>query len=185
MADECWVTLALLTRENPDRFSFTSREILERIRREKIHREFRQGLHAHIHQHNVANCRPSTGRYRMFYRLNDGTFRLYRPGDAADPDRSGKFRPAQETLPLKYHPLLQWYEQEYCGNCLLKKDEDDPILSLRGLGKELWEGVEPDAWVGELRAGWGSESSPRETGTTASRREASRRVASESRSHGR
>jgi hypothetical protein len=157
VADECWVALALLTQENPERNSFTSREMLERIRREHVHPEFRQSLHAHIHQHNIANCRPSTARYRMFYRVDDGTLRLYQPGDVPDPDRSGKTHPVRDELPLKYQPLLDWYEQGYCKGEKPAENEPDPILSLRGLGKELWEGVDPDAWVSELRSGWDME----------------------------
>src|SRR5579885_1191336 len=102
VADECWVALALLMKEHPERSSFTSKEIRERIRREHIHSEFRSGLNAHLHQHNIANCPRDTGDYRMFYRLDDRTLRLYRPGDACDPDRrSGKTHPVREELPPK------------------------------------------------------------------------------------
>ena len=31
------------------------------------------------------------------------------------------------------------------------KLEDDPILKMSGLGKEIWEGVHPDEYVKELR----------------------------------
>lgn len=30
----------------------------------------------------------------------------------------------------------------------------DPILALRGLGKEIWKGVDPDEYVAKLREGW-------------------------------
>lgn len=33
--------------------------------------------------------------------------------------------------------------------------EADPILSLRGLGKELWANEDADAYVERLREGWG------------------------------
>lgn len=32
--------------------------------------------------------------------------------------------------------------------------KEDPILALSGLGKEVWEGVDPDAYVRGLREGW-------------------------------
>lgn len=34
------------------------------------------------------------------------------------------------------------------------KGEEDPILALRGLGKEVWKGVDPDEYVEKLREGW-------------------------------
>jgi hypothetical protein len=154
VADECWIALALLTREHPERESFSSREILNQIRREGAHPELRAGVPAHIHQHNVVNYPPSTARYRMFYRLEDGAFRLYRPGDVSHPERSGKTYPRRAELPPKYHPLLDWYEKDYCKGSAPAEEEEDPILSLRGLGKQIWAGVDPDAYVNELRSGW-------------------------------
>jgi predicted CopG family antitoxin len=35
-----------------------------------------------------------------------------------------------------------------------KGAEEDPILALRGLGKEIWKGVDPDEYVAQLREGW-------------------------------
>jgi len=34
---------------------------------------------------------------------------------------------------------------------------DDPIRGLIGLGKEIWEGVDPDEYIEELREGWDDE----------------------------
>ena len=34
----------------------------------------------------------------------------------------------------------------------------DPILSLHGLGKEIWADEDADAYVRRLREGWGRES---------------------------
>ncbi|HJZ97358.1 MAG TPA: hypothetical protein VKE70_12690 [Candidatus Solibacter sp.] len=160
VADECWLALALLTREHPERQSFSTREILTKIRHEQIHPELRAGVPAHIHQHNVANCAPSTARYRMFYRLPDGTFRLYRTGDTTDPDRAGKTHPARTDLPAKYHFLLDWYESESRSVLGAVAAEEDPILSLRGLGKEIWAGVDPDVYVNDLRSDWDGKDFP-------------------------
>ena len=157
MADECWVALSLLTREHPERISFSSGEILERIRQEHIHPVWRPGLQAHIHQHNVANRTPSTARYRMAYRLEDGTFRLYRPDDDTHPDRSGKTHPLRSKLPSRYHALLDWYEEVYCDGGPSQKVENDPILSMRGLGKEIWGDIDPDDWINNLRSGWAEQ----------------------------
>jgi len=154
VADECWVALALLMKARPEQASFSTREILNKIREEHAHPELRPGVHAHIHQHNVANSPPSTARYRMFYRLADSKLRLYRPGDAAHPERKGKTNPVRDELPSKYHSLLDWYEKDYCGGLAPLPNEEDPILSLRGLGKEIWADVDADKYVNDLRSGW-------------------------------
>lgn len=153
VADECWVALALLLKENPSRKSFTPREILGRIRSEGAYDELRPGLGAHLHQHNIANRAPSTARYRMFYRMDDGSLRLYRSGDTVHPSRHGKTNPSRSDLPPKYHYLLDWYQKEYCQGAP-EPEEADPILRLRGLGRETWAGVDPDAYVNGLRSGW-------------------------------
>ncbi len=30
----------------------------------------------------------------------------------------------------------------------------DPVLRLQGLGKDIWKGIDPDAYVKNLREGW-------------------------------
>jgi hypothetical protein len=162
VADECWIALAKLTREHPDRLSFSAREILERVRKEPVHHELRPGVQAHIHLHNVGNLPPNTARCCMSCRLEDGTFKLYRSGDPRHPERSGKTHPRRADLPVQYHGLLDWYELEYCGGTAASNlAVEDPILRLRGLGKEVWSGVDPDAFVDGLRADWASESNSR------------------------
>jgi hypothetical protein len=92
----------------------------------------------------------------MFYRLEDGSLRLYRPGDGCHPDRSGKTHPDRSEIPPAYHPLIDWYEKDYCGGTPVPAGED-PILSLRGLGKSIWSNIDPDDYIRDLRAGWSSE----------------------------
>jgi hypothetical protein len=152
VADVCWAALALLSHENQARSGFTAREIRDRIHQEWGEAGLRPGVQPHIYQHAVANAQPSAGRYRLLYRLPDRTFRLYRPGDDYHPQRSGKTQPSRSELPSDYHYLLDWYEQEYAQNPSGK--EQDPILALWGLGSEIWEGVDPDAYVRDLRSGW-------------------------------
>ena len=154
VADEAWIGLALLQRENPDRESFAAREILGRVRTEGATPELRPGLQAHIYLHNVANLEPNSARYRMFYRLPDDTYRLFRAGDRALPSRKGKIKPKREELPEKYHYLLDWYEQTYSGKEKAMREDDDPILQMRGLGKEIWAGTDADEYVRNLRANW-------------------------------
>jgi len=153
LADECWVALALLQREQPRRVSFSAREIRERLQREKAHPEVRAGVPAHIYQHNVANVEPSSARYRMFYRIGDEGYRLWRAGDHAHPSRKGKTMPDRSDLPIRYHPLLHWYQKEYCSPG--PNSEADRLLQLRGVGKELWAELGgADAFVARERAGW-------------------------------
>ncbi|MGH9602447.1 MAG: hypothetical protein ACRD24_08670 [Terriglobales bacterium] len=153
VGDECWIALALLHREVPAKTSFSPREILDRIRAERIHPELRPGIQPHIYQHNVANVEPSSARYRLFYKLEDGTLRLFRPGDDTHPSRRGKTKPEQQALPEAYRYLLDWYENDYVrrGPSL---EESDPVLAMRGVGKEIWAGVDADAYVADLRSGW-------------------------------
>lgn len=161
VADECWLALAKLTRNHPRRPSFTVREIVEQARREGAHPELRPGVQIHAHLHNVANLPPNSARYRMFYRMNDGSVRLYRPGDRHHPERTGKICPYRRDFPARYHQYLDWYEQEYCGGASAAlPDDEDPIMMLRGTGKEVWAGVDPDAYVEELRSGWEGDPAP-------------------------
>src|SRR5579864_7025549 len=133
VADEAWVGLALLLREHPEKASFTAREILDRVKAERAAPELRPGVQAHIYLHNVANAEPNSARYRMFYRLPDDTYRLFRSGDRAHPQRRGKTKPNRAELPERYYSLLNWYEQEYAGQEIKPREEDDPILQMRGV----------------------------------------------------
>jgi hypothetical protein len=65
----------------------------------------------------------------------------------------GNWRSEKENIPAKYRPLLDWYSEKFVGK---RKDskETDPILGLRGLGKEIWVGETPDDYVNRVRGGW-------------------------------
>ncbi len=154
VADEAWVGLALLHREHPARESFTAREIQDRVREEHLSNEVRPGIQYHIYLHNVANLKPNPAGYRMFYRLHDDTYRLFRPGDHAHPSRKGKTKPERRGLPSQYHDLLDWYENEYCGGKAAVREDDDPILRMRGVGRELWANTSADEYVRDLRSNW-------------------------------
>jgi hypothetical protein len=34
------------------------------------------------------------------------------------------------------------------------KEQDDPILQMRGVGKEIWADTDPDEYVHDLRSNW-------------------------------
>ncbi|MGB6945697.1 MAG: hypothetical protein WBE37_25090 [Bryobacteraceae bacterium] len=154
VADEAWLALALLHYEHPNRDSFSAKEILDRVKTEQASPELRPGVQVHIYLHNVANAEPNSAKYRMFYKLGDDTYRLYRPMDTAHPARKGKMIPERDELPEKYHYLLDWYEREYCSKQTATKEEDDPILQMRGVGKEIWADTNADEYVQSLRSDW-------------------------------
>jgi hypothetical protein len=80
--------------------------------------------------------------------------RLYRPGDLAHEARRGaKTTPARSAIPLRYHPLLEWYAREYALQRGFKPGAD-PLLALRGSGRELWADEHADQYVRRLRKGW-------------------------------
>lgn len=153
VADEVWIATALLHCEYPDREDFTVPEIVDRVAREGLSPRLRPGVTVHAYTHCVANKEPRPSGYRMLYATGASTRRLYRPSDPAHPARSGKVQPRRDQIPERYHPLLDWYETEYSRKGAAQTPED-PILRLRGLGREIWQGVDPDEYVRSLREGW-------------------------------
>jgi len=152
VADEVWIATALLHKENPEREDFTVAEIVKRARAENASGELRSGVQVHAYLHCVANRPQNPGRYRILYATGKNTRRLFREGDDYDPQRrGGKVTP--ENLPSKYRSLLDWYREKYARQSKTATNTD-PILGLRGLGKEIWIEEEPDAYVNRLRGGW-------------------------------
>src|SRR6202162_4236432 len=89
VADEVWIAAALLHREHPEARDFAVEEIVERARREGLHKPFRRGVYVHVIQHCVANRPPNPGRYRMLVETQKDRRRLYRTGDAYNQSRDG------------------------------------------------------------------------------------------------
>ena len=156
VADEVWIATALLHREHPERKEFSVAEIVLRAQKENIQGggALRPGVRTHATQHCVSNKPANPGRYRMIVETRRGFRRLYREGDPLHPDRrTGKIAPSRDEMPAKYLELLDWYLKEYVGG-EAKTVTRDPILGLRGLGKEIWVGEEPDEYVRRLRKDW-------------------------------
>jgi hypothetical protein len=149
VADECWIARAFLQRENPSRLGFRPTEILQRVRAD-AQGPVRPGIQPHIALHNVANARPSPAQYRMFFKLPSGELRLFRPGDHAHAGRMGKLRPDIEDLPTEKQGLVHWYDTEYSLQTV-RSGEEDPVLGMLGLGKELWAKEDGDTFVRRLR----------------------------------
>jgi hypothetical protein len=157
VADEVWVSTALLHREHPERDDFSISEIVERAAREKLTASLRPGVRVHVTQHCVASLPPSPGRYTMLHAAPPGRRRLFRPGDPVHPARRGaKSVPNAEDLPASLRGLLDWYAQSYVRSgpgAGLVADED-PLLALQSSGAGLFSDETPDEYVTRLRSDW-------------------------------
>ena len=154
VADEVWLAVAMLHRENPGRADFTVAEIVERVRQAKLSPAVRPSVYVHVVQHCVANRRPNPGRYRMLVETGENRRRLYRPGDPYDPAREGgKVTPARGDIPPEHHEVLDWYRRDYVAGTL-GDSRIDPLLALRGSGRDLWADEHADEYVRRLREGW-------------------------------
>ena len=150
VADEVWIAVALLHREQPTALDFSLAEIEARLRREGIAGEVRKGVYPHLSLHCVANRPPNPGRYRMLFETGPSRRRLYRAGDAYDPAREGaKTTPRRGDIPGKYHALIDWYEREWTS-----ASQSDPLLELSSQYGSLWKGTDADEYVRRLREEW-------------------------------
>lgn len=154
VADEVWIAVALLHLRNPDQGDFAVREIVRQAEIEKMTGlgSLRPGVQIHAYLHCVANKPPNPGRYRMLIETSKGRRRLFRPGDQCHHLRTGKNIPDEKDIPKKYRELIDWYHRDYIEGA--DTEEVDPILSLRGVGKTIWEQEDADSYVSQLRAGW-------------------------------
>lgn len=153
VADEVWLATASLHRRHPDRTDFATDEILaEAATANLTGKPLRPGVKVHVYQHCVANKPPNPGRYRMLVETAPRRRRLFRPGDPCHRQRAnGKDVPAHDAVPAQHRDLLDWYHREYSDS---NGQTDDPVLALRGLGKEIWAGEDADAYVRRQRSDW-------------------------------
>ncbi len=155
VADEVWLATAGLHRSQPEREDFTINEIMEQAATVNLagHWPLRPGVRIHVYLHCVANRPPNPGRYRMLLETRDGRRRLFRPGDPCHPLRvAGKHMPKRDEIPTRHGELLDWYVAEYVPQT--SAETLDPILALRGLGKDLWADEAADDYVMRQRSGW-------------------------------
>lgn len=154
VADEAWIATALLHREHPAQADFTVEEIVERAKREARNIPVRPGVYVHVVQHCVANRPPNPGRYRMLFETAPGRRRLFRKGDNYHPAREGaKMTPRREDMPYGFDGLLDWYN-DWSVKARSAAAQEDPLLALRGSGKQVWAGEHADDYVRRLREGW-------------------------------
>ena len=160
VADEVWIAVALLQRERPSQPDFNVEEIVERARKEAITESLRPGVYIHAQMHCVANRPPNPGRYRMLIETSKGRRRLFRPGDPYDRQRDGsKTVPSRHDIPRQYHYLLDWYQKWSTAHSSRRGGGTspsalDPLLRLRGSGREIWKHEHADEFVRNLREGW-------------------------------
>lgn len=156
VADAVWIAAALLHREHPESPDFALQEIVDRVKAEsRLGSHQRTTVYAHVTQHCVANVPPSSGKYRMLFETVKGRRRLFRIGDPFERSRAGKITPEAHGLPREFRALLDWYRSEYSGQVSLEQRiKNDPILAMRGLGKEIWADVHADEYVRRLREDW-------------------------------
>ncbi len=154
VADEVWVATALLHREHPEQPDFAVEEIVERAKKEGLVRPPSPGVYVHASQHCVANRRPYPNRYRMLFETAPGRRRLFRQSDPYHPQREGsKSVPEREELPEPYRPLLDWY-RNWSQDSIEDRIKNDPLLALRGSGKQVWADEHADEYIRRLRQGW-------------------------------
>jgi hypothetical protein len=154
VADEVWIAVALLHQEQPKRQDFSVEEIMERASKETRGEKLRPGIRVHINQHCVANRPPNPARYRMLIETAPGRRRLFRDGDNYDTAREGaKIIPSRADISSEYAGLLDWYRTWSRPN-VKDRIKNDPLLALRGSGKELWADEHADDYVRRLRKGW-------------------------------
>jgi len=112
VADEVWVSTALLHAENPEKADFAVEEIKARARQERW--PIRPGFNVHASYHCIANKSANPANHRMLYEDSRGRKRLYREGDPCHVERqSGKVRPNKLDLPDQYQDLIDWYDSVY------------------------------------------------------------------------
>ena len=154
VADEVWIATASLHRSRPDAPDFAIAEIMAQAEAAQVAGlPLRPGVKIHVYLHCVANRPPNPGRYRMLFETANGRRRLCRPSDPCHPLRStGKTVPKRGEVHAEYGDLIDWYETVYVGRTL--GAAGDPILGLRGQGREIWADEDADAFVRRQREGW-------------------------------
>jgi hypothetical protein len=155
-ADLVWLAAAQLQKEQKDRAGFSPDQILKTALAIEPNLGFSLNtLRTHISRHCVANLPPAGAAHRMLTRNPNGTYRLYRHGDEYHPGRAGgKTGPDGNAIPSRYKDLIEWFQREYDNRPELSTSED-PLLALRGLGKELWRELGGgEKFIHELRENW-------------------------------
>lgn len=116
VADAVWIAAALLQQEKGRDADFSSSEILDKAKAEKLEGAARPGMRTFVAAHAVADLPPNPGNYRILHATGRGRRRLFRNGDMAHNARTGKTHPSADEIPDRYRPLIDWYERDYNRN---------------------------------------------------------------------
>jgi hypothetical protein len=137
IADTIWLATALLEKENPRAAGFSYETILEKV--SDLDATLKPGsVHAHLSAHCIASKRASPATLRILTENPDGTLRLFRLGDHYHGTRRvGRTQPKPHAIPSEYHSLLQ--PEDNLAEPFRFLPEEDPILALTGVGKEMWK----------------------------------------------
>jgi hypothetical protein len=155
VADETWLAVASLHRKHPTATDFSIEEIMQVVHSLRVNGAVRPGVYVHVVQHCVANRAANPGNHRMLFESAPGRRRLFRLGDATHLDRlNGRTMPKREDLPPGYEDMLDWYEGWSIQSRKAEAEEEDPLLALRGSGKNLWADEHADDYIRRLREGW-------------------------------
>jgi hypothetical protein len=152
IADEVFIATAVLHKENPDRDGFKIGEIVDRVA--NLFGDSRPGVRVHASVHCVANRPPDPAPHRMLFELENHRRRLLKSGDAVHPQRKGKIWPDAESVPPEYRDLIEWAKQRFEEGEPPRARWLDGLFQMRGMGRELWKGQDPDEYVRELRENW-------------------------------
>ena len=116
-ANGVWIATALLHKENPDRQSFQTQEIIQKVKDLGLLNATEATLSVHVSHHCVASSKASPDTHRKLTRVQNGWYRLFKPGDSFHPSRErGRIEPLTEMVPTEHRHLLDWFKNEYCKN---------------------------------------------------------------------
>ena len=146
IADKIWIAAALMQREHHARRSFKREEIVSKLNSLRLGATKLSAVHAYFSGRRVP-C--------YLHSEHDETLRLARPSDNVPGRSRGRFAPEKEQLPVEYQTLVDWYWTKYAPASNPSDLENDPVLKLRGVGKELWGRLGGgDAFIRGLRENW-------------------------------
>lgn len=136
IGDTIWLAVALLEKENPKALGFSQETILKKVF--ALNRSLKPiSVQAHVNAHCVASKKANSATLRILTENPDGTLRRFRLGDPYHPTRQrGRTQPKPHSLPAEYHSLLRPEDTREMPSQF--SVEEDPILALSGVGKEMW-----------------------------------------------
>ena len=153
VADEVFLVVAILHKENPDQVDFSVQEILDKADLLLLSGKIRPGIQIHVRQHCVANKAPNPGNYRMLFETGKSRRRLILKSDPVHIQRSGKIFPDLKDVAPEFIPLIEWAMHRYDSSDE-RESFYDKLLALVGSGKHIWADEHADEYVARLRSDW-------------------------------